>query len=190
MLKLFYTTTKGQDVVQSRADKSLGGYRSASLFKNDDFDNMFGEISNHTLKNADSQNQYIGLILLNDSNATVSNINIWFEYPTNCYSKLEIAAVDLTQDSDGKYYMENVLSINSNPVYATFYEASGEANKQNIGSLTANQMVGIWLKRTVLSDVADQDIANEIVDDPDNEHRVKFVEPAKVDIIEMKMSYT
>ena len=51
-------------------------------------------------------------------------------------------------------------------------------------------MVGIWLKRTVLSSVADQDIANEIVDDPDNEHRVKFVEPSKVDVIEMKVSYT
>lgn len=190
MLKLFYTTTKGQDVAQSRADKSLGGYRSASLFKNDDFDNIFGEISNYTLKNADSQNQYVGLILLNDSNSVVSDINVWFDYPTSCYSKLEIAAVDLTQDSDGKYYMENILSINSSPVYADFYEADGEANKQNIGNLAANAMVGIWLKRTVLSSVADQDIANEIVDDPDNEHRVKFVEPEKVDIIEMKMSYT
>ena len=190
MLKLFYTTTKGQDVVQSRADKSLGGYRSASLFKNDDFDNTFGEISNYTLKNADSQNQYIGLILLNDSSAAVSNINVWFEYPTSCYSKLAIAAVDLSLDSDSKYYMENVLSINSSPVYATFYEANGEANKRNIGNLAAHAMVGIWLKRTVLSEVADTDIANEIVDDPDNDHRVKFIEPGKVDTIEMKMSYT
>lgn len=189
MLKLFYTTTKGQDVVQSRADKSLGGYRSASLFKNDDFDNMFGGISNYTLKNAESQNQYIGLILLNDSSIAVSNINVWFEYPTSCYSKLEIAAVDLAQDSDNKYYMENVLSINSSPVYAEFFEADGEVNKQNIGNLAANAMVGMWLRRTVLPDVADTDIANEIVDDPDNDHRVKFVEPGKVDIIEMKMSY-
>jgi len=190
MLKLFYTTTKGQDVLQSRSDKSLGGYRSASPVKNDDFDNMFGEISNYTLRKSEDESQYIGMILLNDSLTGISNLNVWFEYPTSCYSKIEIAAVDLSEDSDHKFFMENIPSITSSPVYAEFHEANGEANKQSLGNMTAGEMIGIWLKRTVLNSVADTDIANEIVDDPDNEYRVKFVAPAKSDTIEFKMSYT
>lgn len=189
MLKLFYTTTKGQDIIQSRADKSLGGYRSASPVKNDDFGNLFGEISNYTLKHSDEAN-YIGLILLNDSTSPVTDVNVWFEYPIDCYSKLAIAAVDLSTDVDGNKFMENVPTITSSPVYGTFYEADGEANKQSIGNMTAGEMVGIWLKRIILSEVVDQDISNQIIIDPENSHRVKFVELSKSDTIEMKMSYT
>ena len=190
MLKLYYTTTQGQDVLQPRSDKSLGGYRSASLVKNDDFDNLFGEISNYTLKNSDDQSQYVGLILHNDSITGITALNVWFEYPAKCYSKIEIAVIDLSQDADHKYFMENIPSITSSPVYATFYEADGEANKVSIGNMTAGETVGIWLKRTVLSSVTDADIAAEIVVDPTNEHRVVFVAPDKSDTIEFKMSYT
>jgi hypothetical protein len=190
MFKLYYTTAQGQDVLQPRSDKSLGGYRSASLVKNDDFDNLFGEISNYTLKNSADQSQYVGLILHNDSITGITALNVWFEYPAKCYSKIEIAVIDLSQDADHKYFMENVPSITSSPVYATFHEADGEANKVSIGNMTAGETVGIWLKRTVLKSVADADIAAEIVVDPTNEHRVIFVAPDKSDTIEMKMSHT
>ncbi len=189
MLKLYYTTTKGQDEIQSRFDKSLGGYKSSSLVKNDDFDNFFSEISNYTLNN-EGQSQYIGLILKNeDLQNDKTNVNVWFEYPENCYSKLEVAAVDLSLDTEGNYFMENIPKQTAMPVYADFYEADGELNKQDLGTIQAGESIGIWLKRTVLKDVAINERENQIVTDPVDEHRVIMNELSTLDVIEFKISY-
>lgn len=190
MIRLYYTTTKGQDELQSRFDKSLGGYKSSSLVKSDDFDNFFGEISNYTLNNED-QSQYIGLILKNEDTVNiVVDLNVWFEYPENSYSILEIAAVDLVQDVDGFYYMENVSNIHSSPLYATFYEADGEENKQDLGNIPAGSSIGLWIKRTIQKSIAVSDRENQIVTDPNDEHQVIMTPLTTSDTIEMKMSYT
>lgn len=188
MLKLYYTTTTGEDELQSRFDKSLGGYKSSSLVLNDDFDNFFGDISNYTIQNYEKSN-YIGIIMKNEG-TDKTDINVWFEYPEDSYSIIEIAAVDLATDSDGFKYMENIPTISSSPIYADFYEAEGETNKVNIGDLLANDMIGIWLKRTIDKSAVDSDIDGQIITDPNDENRVVMQELSKSDTIEMKIEYT
>lgn len=188
MIKLYYTTTAGENELQSRFDKSLGGYKSSSLVLNDDFDNFFGDISNYTIQNSDKSN-YIGIIIKNEG-VDKTDINIWFEYPSDSYSVIELAAVDLTTDSDGFKYMENIPTISSTPVYADFYEADGEVNKLNIGGLLSDEAVGIWLKRTIDRDVVDVDREDQIITDPEDENRVIMQELSKSDTIEVKIEYT
>jgi hypothetical protein len=49
-MNLFYTTTVGYNVDQPNPDRSLGGYKSSTMVVNDDFGNMFDELSIMTLK--------------------------------------------------------------------------------------------------------------------------------------------
>lgn len=188
MLKLYYTTTKGQDVTQPNAYNSLGGYKSVDLFKNDEFESAFGEISLYTVSK-NNQNQYIALMLKNEGITTIENINIWFEFPADCYSKLSIAAVDPVADDEGYMYIENVKTLHSSPVYADFYEANEEENKVDLGDLAAGQMLGLWIKREILVDVIKTDLSEIVENDPEKEHRVRQKTLSTSDLIEMKISY-
>lgn len=187
MLKLYYTTTKGQDEIQARFNKSLGGYKSSSLVKNDEFDNFFGEISNYTISQNNESN-YIGLILKNEG-AAKTGILFHFTHPVNCYSRLSIAATDLSADIDGVQYMENIPNINSSPVYAMFSEAEGVDNTVSLGDLAPNEMIGIWFKREILVEVAKADYTNIIETDPENEHLVVEKTKTKSDTIDLVFSY-
>jgi len=187
MLKLYYTTTKGEGELQQKPSNSLGGYRSDSLFKNDSFNNCFGDISTYTVQN-NNQNQYIALILKNEG-ATKTNINVWFDRNETCYSKLFIAAVDLTLDSDNFSYMENVQTLHSTPTYADFYEAEGEDNAVSLGDLAQNEAIGLWIKRDILEDVIVSDLSDIVEEDPNNSDRVIQKDLDTEDLIEMKMSY-
>ena len=187
MLKLYYTTTKGEGELQPKFYNSLGGYKSSTPVKNDQFDNFFGEISSYTIEK-NNEDQYIGLILVNEG-SDKTNIVLHFDRSSDCYSKLYVAAVDLVADSEGKYFMENIPTINSSPLYATFYEAEGVDNAVSIGDLLANEKVGIWLKREILKDFIIQDRAIVAETDPTDEHRMVPKEFATSDIVDIVFSY-
>lgn len=188
MLRLYYTTTKGQEEQQINYFNSLGGYKSANLVANDEFDNIFGEISSYTISN-NNENQYIALILKNESVTEKTNINVWFEYPETPYSKLYIAIVDLSEDEDGIKFMENVKSLHSSPLYADFYEVNGELNKALIGNLATNSMVGVWIKRELDLETIQSDLNDMVEVDPEDEHKVVQKTLETSDTIELKFSY-
>lgn len=167
----------------------MGGYRSSTPVKNDEFDNFFGEVSSYTVSN-NNQNQYLGLILKNESSVAKNGVKLWFERAEDCYSKLYIAAVELTPDQNGFNLMEDVSTLHSCPIYAEFYECESEVTAVDLGDMAANEAVGIWLKREILSDKAKEDVLNLTEQDPDDEFRVIQKTLNTSDTIEMKMSYT
>lgn len=187
MLKLYYTTTKGEDELQPYSYRSLGGYKSDSPVMNDQFDNFFGEISEYSIAN-NNESQYIGLILKNEG-TDKTNILLYFSRQETCYSKLYISAVSLSQDSDGKYFMENIPTIHSLPIYAEFFEAEGVDNAVSLGDLASGEMVGLWIKREILLDIISADRANVVSTDPENENRVVAVERETTDTIDIVFSY-
>jgi hypothetical protein len=157
------------------------------LVKNDEFDNIFGEISSYTVAKND-QSQYIALILKNEG-ANKTNINFWFVRQEDCYSKLFVSAVDLVEDANGKMYMENVSTIHSSPIYATFYECESEETAVNLGDLLAGEAIGLWIKREILVDKAKEDMEQLTEQDPNDENRVRQKVLTVSDTIEMKLSY-
>lgn len=187
MFKLYYTTTKGEGETQPKSYNSLGGYRSATLVKNDEFDNFFGELSAYTVAN-NTENQYIGLILRNEG-GNKTNITLHFSRPQTCYSKLYAAAVDLSVDSESKEFMESVPTVNSAPLYATFYEAEGLDNAVSLGDIPANGAIGLWLKREILRDIIIQDRSVVTAVDPTDENRVIPKVFEKSDTIDIVLSY-
>lgn len=188
-MKLYYTVSSASEAVQVKPHLSLGGYKSQSQVTNSQFGNMFSEVTPTTISNF-NQNQYIGLVLKNDSIIDVTNVEIYFTFPTGCYSILRLAAVDMVADSAGTLQMEHIDNQFSKPLNATFYEASGSANKVDVGDLDAGTQIGIWIERELLIDVITAQQAAVYEPDPALEGRFKAVVLDKYDDIGMKISWT
>lgn len=171
MLKLYYTTVTEYNQSQPSIYKSLGGYKSSSMVKNDSYSNLFDELS---LMSSSSmgKDQYIGLVLKNEGNEIASGIQLWFE-PINedmLYCKFELAAEQMSLDKDGNPQMETIETIYNKPFYAQFYSATME-DKVTIGDLNPNEEVGIWIKRIVLKDRVKEDYNDLYEKDPSSENR-------------------
>ena len=144
-MRLYYTTITFDGDTQGKSEYSLGGFKSVTPIQNDLLGNLFSEISLYGIEK--NSKEYIALILRNETGAEVDDVSIWFDYPLNTIVKLEVAPVAYTTQ------MEAVMTVNSQPFNATFYEANGHANAINIGNLGINGMVGLWFKRFILQDV-------------------------------------
>lgn len=188
MIKIYYTTTAGQDQPQDKIQLSLGGYKSSTPFKSGELNNLFSEITDYTISVAD-QDQYIGLIVENNSLSVVETINLWFDYPVDSYSKFYISAVDLSTDSEGLKYMESLNNINCKPVYSEFVEADGIDNKQDLGYLQPGDSFGLWIKRELNNSIIESDKINLIVEDPNNKDKVIQNLLSQTDLIKMYLSY-
>lgn len=157
-MKFYYTTTAGSSELnyeRQEPERSLGGYRSVTPVPNGSMNSLFGDLSQYTLNK--KKDEYIALVLKNETGVDVTDINVWFDFPIDSYTKFQIAAVDLAPDADGNLRMENLPNINAKPYYATFVEAEGDTNKQNIGDLLADGEVGIWFKRSIFQENIDLD---------------------------------
>jgi len=189
IMRLFYTVSSKENDIQSKPNLSIGGYKSITPIPNSEFGNLFGDISMYTVR-SNNQNQYIGLILNNETGKAIQDINIYFDYPSECYSSLKLAAVDLVKDANDEYYMERVGTINSKPLYAEFFTADGVANEQNIGGLGIGEKLGLWIERIFDLDTIKADQNNIYEVDPTDPYRYLAVELDKVDDISIVISWT
>ena len=190
-MKIYYTTPTAQDAIQTDPRLSLGGYKSANPVPNAVFDNLFGEISQYLLSKEIPEAEFIGVILKNETGVDAKNLQLWFEYGVDCYSKLLVSAVDLVADAAGVLRMEHIPSRNSTPLYADFYEANSVANAVEIGDLADGEMVGLWFQRQLVADLAKTIQADDklYITDPNHTDMVMAVVPVKSDSILIKMEW-
>ncbi len=190
---LYLTITSGYDDAQSLPSKSLGGYKSANFVDNDNFGIFFGDLTQYTIsKNRD---EYIGLILKNTTGSEVTVAKIWTVTPPDPavpYSQIDLG-VQLVLTSDGtNSFMEYVQTINSKPLQTTIDQAEGEGNAVSIGTMTAGQEVGIWLRRSLLLSIisADQDDIVEKITPSDEHSLYQEKDKATEDTVQVMISYT
>jgi hypothetical protein len=190
-MNLYYTSVTAQDAVQADPRLSLGGYKSASPVPNNSFDNLFGEITQFLLSKTIPEDEYIGVILKNETAAAVENLWLWFDYGTNPYSKILVAAVDLAADSAGVLKMEHIPNRISKPIYADFYEADGIENAVSLGNLAVGGMLGLWFCRQLIENLATtiQEDSDLYETDPLHPNMVRAITPAKQDIITVSFRY-
>jgi hypothetical protein len=151
-MKLYYTGSKIYLGTQPQKEFSLGGFVSSSIVPNGQFGNLFSDITKYTEGN--ELTEVIGLVLKNGTGNAVNDILFNFTLPENSSASYQIAVVQLAQDSNGNYYMEEISNQYSLPYYATFYDAVSQIN---LGSLLVDGMLGIWIKRTVTFTASDCD---------------------------------
>ncbi len=168
MIRIYYTTPEKEGVEQIRPTLSLGGYRASNPIPNDEFGNLFGEITPLTI--AKNKNEYRALVIMNEGVEAIQNVSLWFEVGKDDYAEFEISAVQMVQDSNGEYMMEQVNTIYSKPMYSEFHEANGEDSSVSIGDLEPNIPIGVWVKRGL-----NTDNINRVLDESVYYDRVKKV---------------
>lgn len=185
-MKFYYTTTGEPNSDQSKPYLSLGGFRSGSLVPNDSFSNLFGELSTKVV--TDDLPEYIGLMLHNDTGSDVTGVKLWFVIPENSYSIYRVAGVIPTTNGDGDKYIEEIPSKNSKPMYATF-QSAGVGSELDIGDITADDVVGVWIQRELLQDFIKSDSEQCYEEDPSDPRRYISKELERSDSIEVNVSW-
>lgn len=172
-MKLYYTTTTGHLNENKIPSKSLGGYRSSTLIPNGALNSLFSDLS---LFNIDvDREEYIAVCLYNDS-TTKKRVFLWTENGNQdnpLYSKIEIAAVTMPEVNSYPM-MEYVRSNSERPYVGEFAERTVD-NKADLGEIDAQTGIGLWIKRSILKDVIDQDHQDfvQIVDQEKNQYKEK-----------------
>jgi len=185
-MKLYYTTI-GEPLSESNPSTSLGGFRSSSLVGSDKLNNLFDEISIYK-STKDESKEYIGLMIYNDTGATVTNVKVWKNLPENCYSNLLIAGVIPATDGDGNKYIEQIPTLDSKPLYAIF-EDTYVLNKYELGDIVNGGEVGLWICRELDMDYIKEDTNDVYEEDPENSRRFVAKEKRKSDSIEINISW-
>lgn len=171
-MRLYYTTTTGPDLAQNTPINSIGGYKSITSVTNDMSGNLFSELSLYGLKTA--QTEYKALVLINELLDPVTEINFWFQPPTDTlmYCDYKIAVVTLSKDMDGNLVMEKSPNYMSKPIYATFYPATEEEKISLDIEFAPGDQLGLWIQRTVNKERVLEDYNN--VAEPDLEKQSRF----------------
>lgn len=106
-MNLFYTTMTGYNDEQANPERSLGGFKSSTPVTNDDFSNLFDEISLMTIKT--NRDEYRAIVLVNQFSETVKNIVIRLRRPDDAICSYKMAITPLNGvNKYNQHYMENV----------------------------------------------------------------------------------
>lgn len=162
-MELFYTGAKTFLSEQKKAELSLGGFPSSTKVPNDFFSNLFGEISAYTIDK--NSRETIAIVLQNTTGALVSDILLHFIFPTGTYAKIEVASVQLTQDTEGSFCMEKIENMRALPFVGAFFEANGIGNAVNLGNLKDKEFLGLWLQRTLVPDIKKDNFECDVLAD-------------------------
>lgn len=154
-MKLCYTTSLNSGQGPDKPGESLGGYISNLTVKNDEFDNLFGEISVYGASKG--RTEYRALVLVNDSNENASDVSLYMSTTGEMnQGEILIAPVAMGTDKDGIPVMERVGDIYSKPFVGDF-QVTSEEGKLDIGTIPANGSVGLWVCRKINKDVIEHD---------------------------------
>jgi len=153
-MKYFYTGAENFLDEQKNPLLSLGGFISATPIPNAEIGNIFGDISQFTIDN--QLRQTLAIALKNTTGKDAEDLILYFDFPTDKFSNIEIAAVIPATDSEGNKFVEKLTNSASLPFNATFNEADGVGNAINVGDLLKDDYLVFFLKRTIVDDIKDQ----------------------------------
>jgi len=150
-MTLYYTTAQAEDVANKKIDYSLGGFKSSTRVPSGLLGNLFSEISLYTLDKL--QDEYIALMLKNETGSDITGVSLWFEYSVDGLSaktnlaNFQVAAVtpSVTDNS-----IETITSKFEKPYVGTFYNADGASNAVSLGGILKNKCIGLWIKRSII----------------------------------------
>lgn len=184
MLKLYYTVSSGYLDIQNNYINSLGGFPSSTEIPNDVFDNLFDEISISEIK--DTKTQYRAIVIKNEGESVLKNVELWFEKKDSNICFYQIGATLLSNDEQP--FMEQTPSIYSKPLYTQLFDATVDA-KVSVGDIQPNQMIGLWLSRTVDKEKALEEYNNVAEPDPLHRSRYKPIEKVKQETVDLKITW-
>lgn len=147
-MQLYYTTTTGYNAIQTNPSRSLGGFKSSTLVINDDFSNLFDDVSIMTVR--DARPEYRAIILRNELVNQVRKVKLSIQNAPDSICRYKVAIEYLSAaDKYGTKKMSNVQSPQSRPFSAQFVDASDGVVLDIAETLNSGQEVGIWICREI-----------------------------------------
>ena len=188
-MQLFYTTTTGYDNEQPNVQASLGGYKSSTPVTNDDFDNLFGEISVMTIRSC--RDEYRAIMLKNTMSVTARKVKVRVVTPEDGLATFRMAVGKVSvPDKYGFRSMENIPSIYGRPFRAQFVDMTGDTVLE-VGELSPNAEVGLWICRHINAEKAKEQY--NLVCEPDptdtTARRWRPVERLKTETVDIVISW-
>lgn len=144
-MKLCYTTSLNSGQGPDKPSESMGGYISNMTVRNDELDNLFGEISVYAASKG--KTEYRALVLVNDSADDAEDVSLYMSSNDESnQGEILIAPVAMGVDKEGRPVMERISDIYSKPFVGDF-QITSEEDKLNIGTIPAGGSIGIWVCR-------------------------------------------
>jgi len=112
-MKLFYTGAYAKNQEQKDPFLSLGNYASLTEFTNDDFSNLFSEVTQNTIKENKASTSV--LAILNDSEATYADLYVTLSLDRDDVSRFKGALVEHSVDDCGDMVFPKLNNPNSTP---------------------------------------------------------------------------
>lgn len=152
-MRLYYTISSGANNEQPTVSSSLGGFCSSTPVMNDEFGNLFDEVSVMTIRTG--RDEYRALVLRNEDSVTHRNIKVSVTPASEgSICSYKMAIVQMTDaDKYGNKKMESIRSPYSRPFNAQFTDMV-EGASVVIGELKPNEQVGIWICRHIDAEAA------------------------------------
>lgn len=189
-MKLFYTTTTGYNGVQTNSSRSLGGFKSATPVVNDDFSNLFGNISVLSIKNG--RDEYRALVLKNEFAEAVNDVKLAVFTPEDAVCSYKVAVAPMNySDKYGNRAMENVMAPNNKPFNAQFIDAVNGGEIHIADTIEGGGEIGIWICRHIDKEKAKEQYENVCEPDPTDRtgRRYKAVEKNTVESVDFSFSW-
>jgi hypothetical protein len=140
---LYYTTSVGEDTIQTQTVLSIGGFRSNTVVPNNLYKNLFSDISCQSVKTCN--NEFIALMLKNETGGLVSGATLFLDFPPDSQKDVEIALV-IPNSSNA---IERTSSPYVQPYHATFQSVDGIGNAVTLPDIADEGILGIWFKRII-----------------------------------------
>ena len=188
-MQLFYTTSADFNALQVEPHKSTGGYKSSTNAKNDDFDNLFGEISCYTINQ--NRDEYIAFMLVNTTGQIATNVQLWLEGPVDpdvAYSNIQVAAVVPTTDNESRPIIERTRDRYTRPFVGEFV-AAPVGNKLVIGDLAVAASMGLWFRRILDINAINTDQSNLYERNPNNTNIYQEITKGQSDTFNLRIQF-
>lgn len=133
-------------------DASLGGIISSTAVVDDTLNNLFDDVTG--AEHAAGDINYRCIYVKNDSAETAENVKIYIDTNTPAEDDTINIGQDLAGAGDGATtgVADTIADESTAPDPAvTFSAAADYANAIDLGTLTAGQVIGVWIKRIVTS---------------------------------------
>ncbi len=154
-MRLYYTGASKLYGWQTDIMKSLGNYPSDCALPNDTIANLFSEISEYGARQGLIETKAI--VLKNTLQTPVSAVKLYQTYPNNCLVKLEWGVEQLNSQNK----LSSIVNVRQTPMGVTFKEPTNVDKLAICNSLDVNGMIGLWVRRTIISPPAIDSISDE-----------------------------
>jgi hypothetical protein len=144
MVFLYYTGAAEPNQPQTQIQRSLGGYKSSTRIPNASLNSLFQGVGQRQSQEGDEQ--IIGVILTNESGATITNLSLYATVPVGSNTTFQVAAVTLIDSNR----IEQIPNNQSTPYVGELVEMTTLANKRVLSASLANgASIGVWIRRTI-----------------------------------------